>query len=45
MLHIACKLLYQILEEIPIVFHSRTNYDLIIKALAEEFNGQFNLPV
>ena len=41
--HDICNLRYQILKEIPVVFHNGSTYDyhFIIKELAEEFKGQF----
>ena len=41
--HDICNLRYQILTEIPVVFHNGSTYDyhFIIKELAEEFKGQF----
>ena len=37
--HSICHLNYSVLEEIPIVFHNRSNYgyNFIIKGLAEQF--------
>ena len=41
--HSICNLRYNTSKEIPLVFHNGSNYDyhLIIKELAEEFEGQF----
>ena len=38
-----CNLKYNILRKIPVVFHNVSTYDyhLIIKELAEEFEGEF----
>ena len=38
-----CNLRYQILNEIPIVFHNGSGYDyhFIIRQLAKEFEGNF----
>ena len=41
--HDTCNLRYKIRKEIPVVFHNGSTYDyhLIIKELAEKFEGQF----
>ena len=41
--HDICNLRYKIAKEIPVVFHNGSTYDyhLIIKNLAEEFEGEF----
>ena len=41
--HDICNLKYKIPKEIPAVFHNGSTYDyhLIIKELAEEFEGEF----
>ena len=41
--HDICNLRYKIPKEIPVVFHNGSTYDyhLIIKELAEEFEGPF----
>ena len=41
--HDICNLTYKIPKEIPVVFHNGSTYDyhLIIKELAEEFEGEF----
>ena len=41
--HDICSLRYKIQTEIPVVFHNGSTYDyhVIIKELAEEFEGEF----
>ena len=41
--HSICNLIFNVPNEIPVVFHNWSNYDyhLIIKELANEFKGQF----
>ena len=41
--HDICNLRYKIPKEIPVVFHNGSTYDyhLIIRELAEEFEGEF----
>ena len=41
--HSICNLKYNVPEEIPIVFHKRSNYDhhFLIKELAQQFKNQF----
>ena len=43
--HDICNLKYKIPKEIPVVFHNGSTYDchFIIKELAEEFEGEFEL--
>ena len=43
--HDICNLRYKIPKEIPVVFHNGSTYDyhFIIKELAEEFEGEFEL--
>ena len=45
-LHSICNLKFNVPNEIPAVFHNGSNYDyhFIIKALASEFEGQFECP-
>ena len=41
--HSTCNLKFYVLNEIPVAFHSDSNYDyhFIIKELANKFKGQF----
>ena len=41
--HSICNLKFNMPNEIPVIFHNGSNYDyhLIIKELANEFDGQF----
>ena len=39
--YVKCNLKYSVHRKIPIVFYNGSNYDFIIKELAEEFKKQF----
>ena len=44
-MHSICDLKFNVSNEIPVVFHNGSKYDyhFIIKELANEFEGQFEL--
>ena len=41
LVHSICNSGFNVPQEIPVVFHNRSNYDFIIKEFANEFEEQF----